>query len=72
MQIYFIANILYLRGKKQRLISNVKRETDICLRTHFDNKITPRFSQKSRRPGAPMLCRIRIGIKSTLNQKADS
>ena len=61
-----------LDKKKQRLINNVKKETDICLRPHFDNKITPRLSQKSRRPRAPMLCRIKIGIKSTLNQKADS
>ena len=61
-----------LEKKQKRLINNVKRETDICLRTHFDNKITPRLSQKLRRPRAPMLCRIKIGIKSTLNQKADS
>ena len=33
--------------EKQRLINNVKRETDICLHAHFDNKITPRLS----RPG---------------------
>ena len=62
----------YSLEKKKRLINNVKRETDICLRTHFDNKITPRLSQKSRRPRAPMFCRIKIGMKSTLNQKADS
>ena len=29
---------------KKRLITNVKRENDICLCTHFDNRITPRLS----------------------------
>ena len=62
----------YSLEKKKRLISNVKREIDICLRTHFDNKIMPWLSQKSRWPRAPMLCPIKIGMKSTLNQKADS
>ena len=38
------------------------KETDICLRTHFDNKLTPRLSQKSRRPRARMLFRLKIGI----------
>ena len=55
--------------KQKRLINNVKRETDICLSTHFDNKITPRLSQKLRRPRAPMLCRIKIGIKIYIKSK---
>ena len=34
----------YSLEKKKRLITDVKRENDICLRTHFDNRITPRLS----------------------------
>ena len=80
----------YSLEKKKLLITNAKREIDICLRTQFDNRITPWLSQKSYLLAAEVssasragnknhvcqgrlcFCRIKIGIKSTLNQKADS
>ena len=38
-----LSRIFFTEKKKKRLIATVKRENDICLCTHFDNKITPRF-----------------------------
>ena len=34
-----ILSQIFFREKKTRLITNVKRENDICLCTHFDNRI---------------------------------
>ena len=54
------------------IFTNVKRENDICLCTHFDNKITPRvFTKVTTAKGAYALSH-KNWIKSTLNQKADS
>ena len=38
-----LLQIFFTEKKKQRLITTVKRENDICLCTRFDNKITPHF-----------------------------
>ena len=67
----------YSLEKKQRLIEKMISAcvlisiTKLRLGFHFFKRFRLGF-HKNRRPRAPMLCGIKIGIKSTLNQKADS